>query len=276
MFPGAELVTVLTSGAKCRVTSTPKTRIGTDITIRREPLPGSALGFAANIEQPGLDDVNVRRALALAIDRDAVLKATKLLDDAGWKLGSDGVRTKDGKRLSFTLVYSPSTISHEPNIRPSRTRQADGRLGEAVDLTVVLGIVVVLATVYVVINILVDVGLRVARPAPATPEQCRRTGGLGMTDTLAVDPVVAATTVVPGRVLIVRVTKKLSRLTGRATAPGDDRGTTLLGPWYATVLLWRPRVVQLVNESTLLPVLLHGGISLPDRELAATLRAFAT
>jgi len=121
----------------------------TEITIRREPLPGSALGFAANIEQPGLDDVNVRRALALAIDRDAVLRrasaidilprsaytasnpyftdqsgkirtdvrqATRLLDQAGWRPGPDGVRTKNGKRLSFTLVYSPSTISHEPNI----------------------------------------------------------------------------------------------------------------------------------------------------------------
>jgi hypothetical protein len=36
---------------------------------------------------------------------------------------------------------------------------------------------------------------------------------------------------------------------------GQD-GHVLLGPWYATVLFWRPRVVLLVNESTLLPVLL--------------------
>jgi hypothetical protein len=56
-------------------------------------------------------------------------------------------------------------------------------------------------------------------------------------------------------VLIVRATKKLLRLAGPSTAPEDDRGTTLLGPWYATVLFWRPRVVLLVNEATLLPVL---------------------
>ncbi|TCO46433.1 DUF6933 domain-containing protein [Actinocrispum wychmicini] len=55
--------------------------------------------------------------------------------------------------------------------------------------------------------------------------------------------------------LIVRATKKLLRLTGPSTARDDDRGTTLLGPWYATVLFWRPRVALLVNESTLLPVL---------------------
>ncbi|WNV85532.1 DUF6933 domain-containing protein [Umezawaea sp. Da 62-37] len=56
--------------------------------------------------------------------------------------------------------------------------------------------------------------------------------------------------------LIVRATKKLLRLAGPSTAPDDDRGTTLLGPWYATVMFWRPRVVLLVNEATLLPVLL--------------------
>lgn len=120
-----------------------------EITIRREPLPGSALGFAANTERPGLDDVRVRRALALAVDREAVLKrasaidiaprsaytasnpyftdqsdkirtdvaeAERLLDEAGWRRGADGVRAKGGDRLSFDLVYSPSTVSHEPNI----------------------------------------------------------------------------------------------------------------------------------------------------------------
>ncbi|MGH3860089.1 MAG: DUF6933 domain-containing protein [Actinokineospora sp.] len=56
--------------------------------------------------------------------------------------------------------------------------------------------------------------------------------------------------------LIVRATKKLQRLTGLSTAPDDERGTTLLGPWFATVLSWRPRVALLVNESTLLPVLM--------------------
>ncbi|HET9138230.1 ABC transporter substrate-binding protein [Actinophytocola sp.] len=120
-----------------------------EITIRRQPLPGSALGFAANVKVPGLDDVRVRRALSLAVDRAAVLQrasaidvppksaytasnpyftdqsdkirtdveaAKRLLDEAGWRPGPDGVRAKDGARLSFTLVYSPSTISHEPNI----------------------------------------------------------------------------------------------------------------------------------------------------------------
>jgi hypothetical protein len=59
-----------------------------------------------------------------------------------------------------------------------------------------------------------------------------------------------------GYVLIVRATKKLLRLAGPSTASQDECGTTLLGPWYGTVLFWRPRVALLVNESTLLPIML--------------------
>lgn len=43
-------------------------------------------------------------------------KANKVLDDAGWKAGSDGFRTKDGKTLEFTLTpnpYVPSTKAED-------------------------------------------------------------------------------------------------------------------------------------------------------------------
>ncbi len=30
-------------------------------------------------------------------------KAKQMLDDAGWKKGSDGIRAKDGKKLSFSM-----------------------------------------------------------------------------------------------------------------------------------------------------------------------------
>lgn len=81
-----------------------------------------------------------------------------------------------------------------------------------------------------------------------------------------------------GWVLIVRATAKLLKLVGRPSAGDGERGTTLLGPWYATALFWRPRVVLLVNESTLLPVLmpLAPAATLPVRvadEVAAVLRA---
>lgn len=35
-------------------------------------------------------------------------KANQLLDEAGWTMGDDGVREKDGQRLSFQFIYGPN------------------------------------------------------------------------------------------------------------------------------------------------------------------------
>ena len=51
--------------------------------------PSSVLGTSAN--------------LVAAIPRD-LTRAKKVLDDAGWKAGADGIRAKDGKRLSLKLL----------------------------------------------------------------------------------------------------------------------------------------------------------------------------
>lgn len=95
------------------------------------------LGFKIN--KPVVDVPEMRRAMTMAINRPAIAKAVffgagdpadsylnpatldydpkskallpafdpagarKLLDDAGWKVGSDNVRAKDGVRASFTL-----------------------------------------------------------------------------------------------------------------------------------------------------------------------------
>ena len=85
-------------------------------------------------------DVNVRRAVNLAINREEMIEnvlngygspaysvcdkmpwfndkaqvsydlqqAEKLLDDAGWLAGTDGIREKDGVRAAFTLMYPAS------------------------------------------------------------------------------------------------------------------------------------------------------------------------
>ena len=34
-------------------------------------------------------------------------KSAKLLDAAGWKTGSDGIREKDGQKLTFSVTFSP-------------------------------------------------------------------------------------------------------------------------------------------------------------------------
>lgn len=94
---------------------------------------------------PILSDPRVRRALALAIDRDTIVqagygtagqstcniipapdifvsdtktwcgnqdiaKANALLDEAGWKLGSDGVREKDGRKLSLLFLTTTNSV----------------------------------------------------------------------------------------------------------------------------------------------------------------------
>jgi len=41
-------------------------------------------------------------------------KAGELLDQAGWKLGSDGLRTKDGEPLTVKFIYDAPTAAHAP------------------------------------------------------------------------------------------------------------------------------------------------------------------
>lgn len=80
---------------------------------------------------------------------------------------------------------------------------------------------------------------------------------------------------------VIRATKKLLDRIGPPTLAHDERSTTALGQWYATVLFWRPQVALFVNEPTLLPVLmpLAPAATLPARfpeQLAAILTAHAT
>jgi len=89
---------------------------------------------------------------------------------------------------------------------------------------------------------------------------------------------------VPGqdyRVLIMRATQKLLQRVGPPTLQDGEQSTTLLGEWYATALFWKPQVALLVNETTLLPVLmpLAPAVTLPTRiaqQIATVLTAHGT
>jgi hypothetical protein len=50
--------------------------------------------------------------------------------------------------------------------------------------------------------------------------------------------------------------KLLERIKPATIEAGGALGTTSLGNWYATALFWKPQVALLVNEKTLLPVLM--------------------
>jgi peptide/nickel transport system substrate-binding protein len=105
--------------------------------IMSTPWVGMPFMMFLTATQPPTDDVNVRQAVEYGIDRDAlvsalyqgigqkaigpltaimlddpslhalyphdVAKAGQLLDESGWTPGSDGIRTKNGQRLTFSL-----------------------------------------------------------------------------------------------------------------------------------------------------------------------------
>ena len=59
-----------------------------------------------------------------------------------------------------------------------------------------------------------------------------------------------------GSMYTLRCTKKLLDRIGLPVESLLPSPTTILGDWCATVLFWRPQVALLVNERTLLPVLM--------------------
>jgi peptide/nickel transport system substrate-binding protein len=111
------------------------------IIVRKNGAPGT---IALNFQRSPTSELVVRQAMALALNRDDinktvyadtnfpayhlledkmgrflnkdaafpeqnVEKANKLLDDAGWKPGPDGIRVKDDKRLVVRSISAPDT-----------------------------------------------------------------------------------------------------------------------------------------------------------------------
>lgn len=130
-------------------------RLGVNAWPEAQNIPGT-LALAAptfeydhidfNLRRPIFGDVRVRRALAMGLDRKAILdklahglgdltntelspqlspyydpnvptypydpaKARALLDDAGWHVGPGGIRTKNGQRFAFTYATQTGIIT---------------------------------------------------------------------------------------------------------------------------------------------------------------------
>lgn len=109
--------------------------------------PTSTRQIVLNGQNPVLADVSVRRALQHATNREAISqgvfhgveppadtlyarsvpycdidlkpyeydmkKAAALLDKAGWKMGEDGVRAKDGLRMELGLLYNSNSVTEK-------------------------------------------------------------------------------------------------------------------------------------------------------------------
>src|SRR5262249_1345554 len=100
------------------------------------PRRGLGVGFTLTVQQPPTNELAVRQAINWAVDRQSIVdklyfgvhrvnvgplgqgvwgrlddlektytfdqaRAKKLLDDAGWAAGADGIRVKAGKRLTL-------------------------------------------------------------------------------------------------------------------------------------------------------------------------------
>ncbi|MFE9249079.1 ABC transporter substrate-binding protein [Streptomyces sp. NPDC007088] len=113
---------------------------GSGFTLSSRANPGLPFALTANVARPITKDVRVRRAIQKAVDREEVVDtvlsdsykpatsalasttdgytplsdrlaqdpvgAEKLLDEAGWKKGPGGVRTKNGKKLSLKIIWA--------------------------------------------------------------------------------------------------------------------------------------------------------------------------
>lgn len=154
------------------------------IQLASRPQPGTQNGAQWNFNRPIPQDYNVRRALQLAIDREALStavtgpqqaagtsplepsnlgyqdqtdgqlihdpdEARRLLEASGWTVGADGIREKDGTRLTLVVTSFPTSktllelvkdqakeVGIELDLQPSDNWGPDWRAG-SFDLLVV-------------------------------------------------------------------------------------------------------------------------------------------
>ncbi|UXY34163.1 ABC transporter substrate-binding protein [Streptomyces albidocamelliae] len=121
---------------------------GGQVTLQRRANPGVVFGLGLNNSRPLFKDAKVRQAILYAIDRQQIAdtvfptgtqpatsvlahttpdytdlasgltfdaaKAKSLLDGVGWRTGGDGIRAKDGKKLSLTIKWFPNAATNQP------------------------------------------------------------------------------------------------------------------------------------------------------------------
>lgn len=122
------------------VNSTPdltKFKSSSDFIVSTKPWVGASRQLLINVTKAPTDDLKVRQAISYGVDKETIVntlynglgqksfapitaitlddpslhsyypydqaKAKQILDEDGWKAGSDGIRTKNGQRLEFVI-----------------------------------------------------------------------------------------------------------------------------------------------------------------------------
>ncbi len=116
--------------------------------ITRVPQPGFSWSLPINVEKAPTDDLKVRQAMLYAINNEAIVravlfnqhppaygpltattfgydpavkdmwgydpeKAAALLDEAGWTMGANGIREKDGEPLTIEMAMFDSSVNKQ-------------------------------------------------------------------------------------------------------------------------------------------------------------------
>ena len=88
------------------VTGDPAVRRATNLAVNRQGMIDALLagrGVPASTPVPAVLDSYVEPAAQFPYDP---VEARRILDAAGWILGADGIRARDGQPARFTLMYS--------------------------------------------------------------------------------------------------------------------------------------------------------------------------
>ncbi|WP_261563376.1 ABC transporter substrate-binding protein, partial [Frankia tisae] len=121
---------------------------GAGVALQARANPGVVFGLSLNNSRPLLGDARVRQAILFAVNRGQIAdtvfptgtrpatsvlahttpyytdlgaqlrfdqaRARALLDEAGWRAGPDGVRSKDGVPLRLTITWGPVAATNQP------------------------------------------------------------------------------------------------------------------------------------------------------------------
>lgn len=132
---------------------------GTDVVLQDRSNPGVVFNLGFNNSRPLGTDPVVREALSLVIDRQQVVdtvytsqtkpatsilasttpmyasqkdalgsdpkKAAKILEDAGWAKGSDGIYAKDGQKLTLTVSWAAVIGTNKPALELIQQQAAE-------------------------------------------------------------------------------------------------------------------------------------------------------